>query len=138
MNKSKFYNKGTLTTRGDEIKGLRKTKVAKRVETHNKFYSTYAWQRTRARKLMDSPICEICEVVDILTPAKIVHHIVPLSENGEQLCQDNLMSICTEAHHRLAHGIMDNNKDKTIIEWNRELILKKSGEILRGMRGYIK
>lgn len=59
------------------------------------------WEKVRAAKLLDSPLCEVCEAEGRLTPAEEVHHIRPISDGGDIYLSDNLMSICHSCHMKI-------------------------------------
>jgi len=132
-NKADMYARQGLTTDGDvraDIKmAVNKNKRPSVGVAHqrNKFYSTNAWVLTRNSYIKAHPLCEVCKAEGLLVPARLIHHLHPLSMGGEQLCQDNLMSICGETHHSLLHKIIDDNKEIEL--WTREIVLKKLGEM---------
>ena len=55
------------------------------------------WRRLRLMQLSRHPLCKTCEERGYLTPAKDVHHVVPLSQGG-QSSLENLESLC-HMHH---------------------------------------
>lgn len=59
-----------------------------------------AWRKIRGKYLEENPSCEICRREGRLTPAKIVHHITPLSEGGTN-DEENLMALCSSCHSKL-------------------------------------
>lgn len=61
---------------------------------------THTWEKVRARKLAQSPICEDCLAADVVKPAEMVHH---LDGNPRNNRMDNLCSICRD-HHAKRHG----------------------------------
>jgi len=62
----------------------------------NKRYGR-SWKRIRDRYIKAHPLCEECEKQGRLTPAKEIHHILPLSKGGGNN-QENLMSLCKSCH----------------------------------------
>lgn len=58
------------------------------------------WRKVRAMKLRANPLCEECEKGKVLTPASMVHHIVPIEEGGEVLDLENLMALCESCHDK--------------------------------------
>ena len=73
-------------------------------------YNSERWRRLRAMKFAISPLCEVCEKMNRITPAEDVHHIVSFmsTTDPEQryfLAYDlnNLMSLCKK-HHQEAHN----------------------------------
>ena len=63
------------------------------------YYKRYGrnWQRIRTRYIMAHPLCEECKKAGRLTPAKEVHHVVPLLKGGTHY-NNNLMSLCKSCH----------------------------------------
>ena len=71
-------------------------------------YQTRRWRNLRQIKLIDAPLCEMCEKRGITRPAVDVHHItsfVGASSEEQRLFlaydYDNLMSLCKECHQRI-------------------------------------
>jgi len=69
------------------------------------------WQKVRLAYLKRNPLCEECLKQDRVTPAVLVHHIVPIKQGGNRLNEDNLMSLCF-AHHEEKHSRDRWNKPK--------------------------
>lgn len=73
-----------------------------------KLYNTSRWRKLRDAKLMENPLCEICEQSGITKQATQVHHITPISTGSNELEMmdlaynyNNLQSLCDECHQRL-------------------------------------
>jgi len=64
----------------------------------------YAWQKVRALKLEEQPLCEVCLRAGRTTPACDVDHIQPIIAGGERLEMANLQSICRRCHNRKTRG----------------------------------
>lgn len=69
-----------------------------------KFYSSQAWKRT-SRNYMQSVggLCECCITKGIVTPAEVVHHKTPLTDENINdfnisLSWDNLQALCRNCH----------------------------------------
>lgn len=60
-----------------------------------------AWRHIRNRYIKANPLCEKCLEDGKLTPAKEVHHILPLSHGGTHK-EDNLMALCKSCHSRIS------------------------------------
>jgi 5-methylcytosine-specific restriction endonuclease McrA len=60
----------------------------------DKFYHSREWKKLRDKKLTKDPLCIKCGM-----PAKIVDHIVEISDGGCRLCMDNLQSMCIACHN---------------------------------------
>jgi len=76
-------------------------KVSVKTRTANdnrKIYDSSRWRyQLRPMKLRKTPFCEYCM---ILTEAKEVDHIKPISEGGDPFDLDNLQSLCVSCHAR--------------------------------------
>lgn len=57
-----------------------------------------SWEQVRAMQLRAAPLC-----FDCARPAELVHHIKAISDGGERLDFDNLMSLCVTCHGK-RHG----------------------------------
>jgi len=82
----------------------------KRGERH-RIYDTDHWRRLRLAKFNDSPLCEMCQKEGRITPATEIHHIVSFMSVEDKLARqalafdyDNLMSLCSECHHKIHRG----------------------------------
>ena len=62
------------------------------------FYGGSRWRKTSANKLKQTPYCERCYAAGKLTPAFLVHHVIPLVDGGAQYDNDNLQSLCPACH----------------------------------------
>ncbi len=61
------------------------------------------WQKVRAMKLNQDPLCEEHLKQNMDVAATMVHHIQPIETHPElRLVMENLMSLCT-AHHEEIH-----------------------------------
>ena len=60
----------------------------------------YAWRQIRNRYIKANPLCEECLKHDKFTPAKEVHHILPLEKGGTHN-EDNLMALCKSCHSKI-------------------------------------
>ena len=61
-----------------------------------------AWVKIREAQLSAHPLCAECEKAGRLTPAQLVHHVIPLDKGGTN-DPANLLSLCKACHSRL-HG----------------------------------
>jgi len=76
-------------------------------ETRRRYGS--AWRRVRARYIAAHPLCEECLRAGRLTPAREVHHVLPLSAGGTH-DETNLMSLCSSCHSRIT--LAENNRHR--------------------------
>ena len=71
---------------------------------HSAFYNSMAWKNTsRAYKQSVGGLCEKCISRGLVTPAEIVHHKKPLTDNNIEdlsisLAWDNLQALCRPCH----------------------------------------
>jgi len=83
----------------------------KRDVTYNKtifqyIYQDPRWRSLRFIKYTNNPLCEMCLKEGRVTQTDEVHHIIPFY-NGVEVLEwlafdyDNLMSLCTECHHKI-------------------------------------
>jgi 5-methylcytosine-specific restriction protein A len=75
----------------------------------NKRYGN-AWRKIRAAYLAAHPLCEQCQRAGRLTPAKEVHHILPLAQGGTHEA-GNLMSLCSSCHSGIT--LTENNRARS-------------------------
>ena len=68
--------------------------------------SSARWQRVRAMKLNQDPLCEVCKLDGIIQEAEQVHHRIGLEKNIE-LAFDlwNLESVCTACHANIEQAV---------------------------------
>lgn len=69
------------------------------------FYKSKAWELCRKSYLSEHSLCERCYAKGYITPAKIVHHKIYLSEKNINdpsitLNFDNLEALCLECHNK--------------------------------------
>ena len=60
----------------------------------------YAWGQVRNTYIGEHPLCEDCLLSGKTTPAREVHHIVPLEFGGARLEFSNLVALCSKCHHK--------------------------------------
>lgn len=70
------------------------------------FYNSSAWQKLRRYVLArDHHLCQECLGEKRITPADVVHHLVPISEDwGRRLDSGNCVSLCASCHNRIHSG----------------------------------
>lgn len=84
---------------------------------HSAFYNSMAWQKTsRAYKQSVGGLCECCMAKGLVTPAEIVHHKQPLTDDNISdlsisLSWDNLQALCRQCHAE-AHEEMYRQRTK--------------------------
>lgn len=76
---------------------------------HGKLYiklmNSREWREARAEAITRQPLCVMCLRKGYYTPARCVHHIIPIeSAHSDRECrrlafaQDNLMPLCFQCH----------------------------------------
>lgn len=66
-----------------------------------RFYDTTLWRESiRPAQLAREPLCRLCKERGRIVAATEVDHIVPISQGGSEIHQDNLQSLCTDCHSR--------------------------------------
>jgi len=67
----------------------------------NWYHNSAAWKHLRRAKLSVQPLCEVCIRREVVEPAKVVDHIIPISAGGPKLPPlDGLMSMCQACHNQ--------------------------------------
>ena len=65
----------------------------------NKRYGS-SWRKIRAAFIKANPLCVRCQQDGRLTPAREVHHIIPLRDGGTNDI-NNLMALCRSCHSEI-------------------------------------
>lgn len=102
----------------------------KRPQSYRKQQRQSMYSKAEYRKLRDwyyqcHPICEDCQRIGLLTPARDIHHIMspydpnisPAESYRRLMDENNLVSLC-RYHHNLRHG---NCKKEEIDEFNKTI-----------------
>lgn len=73
-----------------------------------RFYNTTQWHNLRNYYIRNNPLCELCLNNNKIVPATEVHHKRPFLTGKDDidrwkllLDEDNLMSLCSDCHHKL-------------------------------------
>ncbi|MCH7396552.1 HNH endonuclease [Belliella sp. DSM 107340] len=84
----------------------------------NEFYHTSEWIKIRNYYFQINPLCELCNQYNIVTPAKVVDHILPRRIcKQHELNIDNFQSLCQKCHNQKTMiEIKVNDLDTFIIE----------------------
>jgi 5-methylcytosine-specific restriction endonuclease McrA len=61
----------------------------------SRFYKSPTWKRLRRMQLAEEPLCRLCGCA-----ARVVDHIVQISQGGERYDMGNLQSLCSPCHDR--------------------------------------
>ena len=64
------------------------------------FYRTAPWRKLRKLVLDKNPLCVHCLKEDIVKPADVVDHIVPVKRGGDKLNESNLQGLCHQCHNK--------------------------------------
>lgn len=70
---------------------------ARRGSSNDRGYDS-AWRKVSKQYLKLHPLCEDCEIIGLVAPAVLVHHIKPLREGGAKLNYSNLRALCQHCH----------------------------------------
>ena len=78
--------------------------TSKRVYDHHhedgkNIYKSTRWTKLRAALIRQQPLCQHCAVYGIVTPGKIVDHIVEIEDGGAIWDIDNLEFLCAPCHN---------------------------------------
>lgn len=79
-------------------------------QERQKIYTSAKWQKIRAAKLMNNPLCELCLAKGIIKPAIDIHHKDSFMnyQGAMRLFKaydsTNLLSLCKECHSALHKG----------------------------------
>ena len=86
---------------------------------------TREWRSmSRHIRQRDNWLCTSCRPRRVA--AELVHHIVPLSENGEPLKESNLTSLCADCHRQRHGQVVDKGKQEWVTlhqGFNGEIIM---------------
>lgn len=70
-------------------------------------YGTTQWQRLRAAKLSDQPLCEVCIRREVVEVATVVDHVTAIAKGGDPFPPlSGLMAMC-EACHNIKTNAVD-------------------------------
>jgi len=105
------------------------------MDGYKTFYSSQAWKDARRNyKQSVGGLCEECLKKGIITPAEIVHHRIPLtnenvSDLNISLSWDNLQALCRQCHAK-AHEDMyaDRTGKRYRIDDNGRVIIRTGEE----------
>jgi 5-methylcytosine-specific restriction protein A len=61
----------------------------------SRFYKSPTWKRLRRMQLAEEPLCRSCGLA-----ARVVDHIVQISQGGERYDMGNLQSLCSSCHDK--------------------------------------
>ena len=78
----------------------RKEYKHQRLDDGRIIYDTPEWKRIRKARLLLNPLCQSCEMIGVVTPAKDVDHIIEIEDGGEPFDLDNTQSLCRACHNR--------------------------------------
>jgi 5-methylcytosine-specific restriction endonuclease McrA len=96
-----------------EKKNIKRSKhsIKKDNLIHRLIYNTDRWRTLRINKLMNEPLCECedCKKLNRIRLAEDVHHIIPISNAGENVqsilalgfTYTNLLSVSRECHKEI-------------------------------------
>ena len=90
----------------DKIKRsyLPERKAFERDNDNTDFYNSWAWRKAAKRFKDKNPLCVECDKKGIITPVKVVDHIVSINKGGERLDEANFQSLCESCHNKKSAG----------------------------------
>lgn len=78
-----------------------------------RFYNSEVWRKTKEMKLNQSPLCEYCRMEGKTIAADVVHHLVPVKQDGEHnLDLRFLVSLCHGCHNAVESEMEKKRKEK--------------------------
>ena len=77
------------------------------------FYNSSRWRAIRNYFLKRNPLCVYCKSKDIIKPAEVIDHIVPIKQGGEMYSELNLQALCKRCHDKKSRS------EQTTIIYNR-------------------
>ena len=79
-------------------------------------YGTARWQKVRAAKLREEPLCELCLKIARIEPATVVDHLVAISKGGDPFPPlYALMALCERCH---------NTKTRVVEQLGRKFLVR--------------
>lgn len=110
-------------------------------EERSKFYNSTQWKNTRNTYIQFHPVCELCQLRGIVTPAQEIHHAIKFHQQYNDSMRwklltdnDNLIALCID-HHKIIHtnhDLLDDNQ-KAYIRQKKDYVSWKylqNGEII--------
>jgi len=61
-------------------------------------YNTRRWRKVRYEVLRKEPLCRLCASKGLTTEAKIVDHIISVTDGGSFWAYDNMQPLCLKCH----------------------------------------
>lgn len=69
-------------------------------------YGTAQWQRLRAAKLSDQPLCEVCIRREVVEVATVVDHVTAIAKGGDPFPPlSGLMAMCEPCHNTKTNAV---------------------------------
>lgn len=75
-------------------------------------YGTAQWKKLRAQHLLLEPLCALCKMDGIVTPATVCDHITPHKGNIEAFWAGPFQSLCASHHSSDKQRIENGNKPR--------------------------
>lgn len=79
-------------------------KAFERENKNTEFYNSWPWRKKAKAFKISNPLCVECQKNELIVPAKVVDHIVPINAGGAKLDDSNLQSLCESCHNRKSAG----------------------------------
>lgn len=71
----------------------------KRIVDNSKFYNSRTWRNFRKQRLVEEPLCRHCDAEGIVREAKVLDHIVRITDGGDKLTKENTQPLCVSCHN---------------------------------------
>lgn len=115
----KYCDKHLEHARQEEAKRHRHYDKYKRDKQARDFYHSLAWEKAREQVLIrDHYLCQHCLKEKRITPADMVHHIMPVRTHWHlRLVLSNLVSLCNACHRKVHSRMVEQDRNHIIPEW---------------------
>lgn len=80
----------------------------------------HEWNKVRLAYIAEHPLCEDCNARGKTTPAREVHHIIPLADGGDRTDWNNLVALCSYCHHQRHRDLLATQKLTNQINYIKE------------------
>ncbi len=64
------------------------------------FYNSRRWRAVRLNYIGSNPLCKFCKEKGLVVEGKVVDHIIPIRQGGDEWNEKNFQTLCTSCHNR--------------------------------------
>lgn len=75
-----------------------------REQSNYDFYNSTEWRKRSHQYRSEHPLCEQCETENLITPATVTDHIIPINQGGNKFESSNLKALCAKCHNKKSGG----------------------------------